>query len=137
MEEIFEGEAEDMAPKRISPDPGLPTEGEVDDHAVDHILFREWCQECVAGRGTGEQHRSREGRHAVPTIAFDYLCVTNKKIRRREGLEEGEDEEVKKTCVKILVVKDLKSKPIFAHVVLQKGVDADGYAVVRLVDDIC
>ena len=93
MEEISEGEAEDMAPKRISPDPGLPTEAEVDDHEVDHMPFRRWCEECVAGRGTGEQ---REGQHAAPTIAFDYLFVTNKKILRREELE-GEDEEVKKT----------------------------------------
>ena len=67
--------------------------------------------------GTGEQHRSREGQHAVPTIAFDYLFVTNKKMFRREELE-GEDKAVKKTCVKILVVKELKNKPRFAHVVL-------------------
>ena len=96
MEEIFEGEAEDIAPKRISLDPGLPTEAEVDDHEVDHMPFRRWCEECVAGRGTGEQHRSREGQHAMPTIAVDYLFVTNKKILRREELE-GEAEEVKKT----------------------------------------
>ena len=57
VEEIFEAEADDMVPKRISPDPGLPTEGEVDDQEVDHMRFRQWCEECVAGRGTGEQHR--------------------------------------------------------------------------------
>ena len=34
------------------------------------------------------------------------------------------------------MVKDLKNNSIFAHVVLQKVMDADGYAVVRLVDDI-
>ena len=71
VEEISDGEAEDMAPKRISPDPGLPTQAEVDDHEVDHVPFRRWCEECVAGRGTGEQHRSRDGPHAVPTIALD------------------------------------------------------------------
>ena len=85
VEEISEGEAEDMAPKRISPDPGLPTEAEIDDHEVDHVPFRRWCEECVEGRGTGEQHRSREGPHAVPTIAFDYLFVTPKKILSRES----------------------------------------------------
>ena len=41
-QEISEGEVEDMAPKLISLDPGLPTEGEVDDHEVDHMPFREW-----------------------------------------------------------------------------------------------
>ena len=28
----------------------------------------------------GEQHRSREGQHAVPTVAFDYVFVTDKKM---------------------------------------------------------
>ena len=135
VEEISDGEAEDIAPKRISPDPGLPIQAEVDDHEVDHVPFRRWCEECVAGRGPGEPHRSRDGPHAVPTIAFDYIFVTASKILSKEELE-AEEEEVKKACVKILVVKDLKNKPIFAHVVPQKGVDAAGYSVVRLVDDI-
>ena len=34
------------------------------------------------------------------------------------------------------MAKDLKNKPIFAHVVFQKRVDADGYVVIRLVHDI-
>ena len=83
----------------------------------------------------GEQHRSCDGQHAVLIIAFDYLFVTNKKVLRRDELE-GEDEEVKKKCVEILAVKDIHNKLIFAHVVPQKGFGAEGYAVVRLVDDI-
>ena len=106
-------------PERISPDPVQPTQEKVDNHEVDHMPFRQWCEEHVKGRDTGEQHRSRVGSHA--TVAFNYVF-------RRDQLE---SEEVKKTGVKIMVVTDLKNERIFAHVVPQKGSDAEGYAVLR------
>ena len=46
------------------------------------------------------------------------------------------DELTKTVLMKILIVKDLKSKSIFAHVVVRKGTDSDGYVVQRLVDDV-
>ena len=46
------------------------------------------------------------------------------------------DDLIKKSLVKILVVKDLKSKAVFAHVVTQKGTDSEGYAIQKLVDDV-
>ena len=124
---------EDLAPKRISPDPGQPTEQEVSEHNVDHMPYRSWCEFCVKGRGTGEQHRESSG-SSIPIIAFDYLFATDKGLKRRAELEGDEDD--KAAVLKILVVKDSKSKTVFAHAVPQKGVDADGYAVVRLVEDI-
>ncbi len=130
VEEIADSEAEqELAPKRVSPDPGRPTQSEIDDHNVDHLPFRCWCEECMKGRGTGEQHR-RGVCSAIPIIAFDYLFITDRGVMRRDELEEGEKQ---KAWLKIFVVKDLKSKVVFAHVVPQKGIDADGYAVVRLV----
>ena len=41
-----------------------------------------------------------------------------------------------KLVLKILVVRDMKSKSIFAHAVKCKGSDEDGYAVQCLVDDV-
>ena len=43
------------------------------------------------------------------TRGRDYLFVSRKNILRKDELE-GEDEEVKKKCVKVLVVKNLKHK---------------------------
>ena len=86
-EEIPEDEMqEDLAPKRISPDPGKPTEQEVSEHNVDHMPYRSWCEFCVKGRATGEQHRESGG-SSIPIIAFDYLFATDKGLRRREELE--------------------------------------------------
>ena len=37
-----DGAEEDCGPKRVAPDPGMPTQSEVDDHNVDHLPFRSW-----------------------------------------------------------------------------------------------
>ena len=53
-------ELEETLKQRILPDPGEPTVSQREDHrASGHITFRSWCEDCVAGRATGEQHRKR------------------------------------------------------------------------------
>ena len=133
VEEIDDEYAnEDVAPKRISPDPGKPTQAQIDEHMIDHFPYRCWCEFCVRGKATGEKHGRGSG-SSIPIIAFDYLFVTERGVVTREEMEADVSQRV---VLKILVVKDLQSKAIFAHTVTQKGVDADGYAVVRLVEDI-
>ena len=54
---------EDCGPKRIVPDPGAPTQSEIDEHNVDHLPYRSWCECCVKGKATGEppsENSSRE-----------------------------------------------------------------------------
>ena len=52
---------EETLVQRILPDPGEPTASQREDHrASGHITFRSWCEDCVAGRATGEQHRTRK-----------------------------------------------------------------------------
>ena len=114
-----EGEdmSEDCQPKVVSVDPGRPSQAEIDEHCIDHLPYRSWCDCCVRGRGTGEQHRPA-GTSTIPVIAFDYLFITREKILLREELT---DEEEKNAVLKVLVVKDTKSRTIFAHAVFQKG----------------
>ena len=54
--EVIEAdESEDeCAPKRAVPDPGAPSQQQVDDHEIDHMPYRSWCESCVAGRGASE-----------------------------------------------------------------------------------
>ena len=61
---------EEFAPKIVAKDPGSPTQAEVDEHNVDHFPFRAWCECCVQGRGTGEQHVPGVESH-IPILAFD------------------------------------------------------------------
>ena len=40
-EEFHDAEAEqDLAPKRVSPDPGKPTQSEIEEHNIDHMPYR-------------------------------------------------------------------------------------------------
>ena len=66
-------------------------------------------------------------------IAFDYLFITRGKILKKEELSDEDKAHIK---LKILVVKDTKSKVVFAHAVRQKGVDDEGYAVARVTEDV-
>jgi len=129
-EAIEADESEDeCAPKRAAPDPGAPTQQQIDDHEIDHMPYRSWCEACVSGRGIGDQHRAGP-ESQVPTISFDYLLVTKKGIKLSGQADPGD------VLLKILVVKDSMSKVISAHVVKSKGVDDDGYAVEKLTRDI-
>ena len=101
---------------RILPDPGQPTQRQIDDHRIDHLPFRSWCPQCVAGRATGEQHQHRKEERNIPTFLMDYLFLTRSRVVDREALLEGEEVEMK-----VLPIKDLSAKTVFAHVVPCKG----------------
>ena len=126
----LEEHEEDCAPIRLAPEPGEPTDEQVEVHRTSHLPYRSWCETCVEGRGSGEQHRSGPGSN-VPVVACDYLIVTKRGIyRRTESVEASE------MLLKILVVKDAKSKYIGAHVVPVKGPGEDRYAAEKLRRDI-
>ena len=85
VEDFDDEPEEDAEPKKVSADPGQPTQAEIDDHNVDHYPYKCWCEECVRGRGTGETHKGGS-ESAVPVVAFDYLFVTREEVWRREEL---------------------------------------------------
>ena len=78
--------------------PSDPTTAEVEEHeATGHVQYRTWCKHCVAGRGIGQQHRTREeelrAQDGLPVIASDYTFMS------QSGAEDGR-------AKPILVVKD-------------------------------
>ena len=76
---------EECAPVRLAPDPGEPTAEEVESHRTTHLPYRSWCEDCVKGRGSGEQHRSGPAGR-VPVISCDYLLVTGRGIFSKDEL---------------------------------------------------
>ena len=65
-------------------------------------------------------------------VSFDYLIVTKNGEFRVKGESDGPYE----ILLKILIVKDSRSKALFAHVVPQKGVGEDRFTVECLRRDI-
>ena len=85
-EEDFE--CQECVGPRIPPDPGQPTQKQLEDHRVDHLPFRSWCPGCVAGRATGEQHIARTDPKQVSTFPMDHLHCTKSRVVSKEALKE-------------------------------------------------
>ena len=99
-----------------------PTRSESMDHCVTHYPFRAWCKHCLEGRGREFGHGSHRGdkdERSTPVVSFDYAFISDV----GEITTETEFEAAGDGAAKIIVVRDGKSKSVFAHVVPVKGVD--------------
>ena len=78
--------------------------------------------------------RSERG---VAVIGFDYMFLTQKDVYSRAEWDSCPEKDIDERFVlNIFLVRDMKSKAIFAHAVAAKGSDDAGFAVQCLVDDI-
>ena len=50
-QESDELKAEDVQPRKTMQTPVLPSQSDIDEHNIDHIPYRAWCDSCVCGRG--------------------------------------------------------------------------------------
>ena len=124
---------EEAQPRRVIPRPDMPSQAELDQHRVDHLPYRAWCPECVEGFGRERAHHAHgHGDRSIPLVSCDYMYLARKGVFSKDELPEEE----KSTAVCVLVAKCSATQCLFAHIVPQKGVDSDGYAVEQLKKDI-
>ena len=126
-------EEEPAAKVRPLPTPFQPTLSQYLDHCVTHYPYQSWCPHCVEGRGREFGHHTHAKEPgAAPTISFDYAFLSDgDEVKSQEAFESAGE-----SAIKVLVVRDDKSKAIFGHVVPQKGVDEKGFSVSALVEDV-
>ena len=68
---------------------------------------------------------------STPVVSFDYAFISDAgDITTDEGFLAAGD-----GAAKLLIVRDSKSKAVFAHIVPAKGIDERGFAVDALVSD--
>ena len=128
--EVDAFDAEDVQPLETMITPELPSREQIEAHRVDHWPYRSWCKECVEGFGRERDHGHKQSRVAI--ISMDYAFVTPKGPIVDEG-DEGWDDP---SALKLLIVKDSKSGSVFAHAVVQKGIDDKRFAVDMVVRDV-
>ena len=132
--EEVEGEVnadeEDVQPMRTLRTPDLPSREVIEEHRIDHYPYRTWCSHCVEGVGREDGHCSVES-HAIAMISMDYFFVSRPGVVY-DTAEECEDAE----ALKVLVIKDTKSKSVFAQAVPQKGIDEKRFAVDAVVQSV-
>ena len=130
---------EDVEPLKSAVTPVKPDEATVALQRKTHIPYRNWCRECIMGRGLCEQRGRHVGRpHDIPRVGIDYWFITSGSIKMRHELEfeqttdgNAKLEEARGNghVVKCLIIRCYETKCVFAHVVPQKGADEDRYAV--------
>ena len=129
------GDEEEAAVPNSLPAVYQPTHSEYLDHCISHYPFRAWCKHCLEGRGREfghEAHRGDKEAWMMPVISFDYCFVSDRgEVTNEEGFVAAGE-----SAAKVLVIRDSKSKCVFAHVVPSKGADEKGFAVDALVDDV-
>ena len=115
------------------PTPFQPTLSQFTDHRVTHFPYQSWCPYCVEGRGREFGHRTTEKEWGgTPTISFDYAFLSDgDEIETQDAFEAAGE-----GAIKLLVVRDNKSKAIFGHVVPKKGFDEKEFSVDSLVEDV-
>ena len=140
------------------PDPGKPTPQQIAEHELTHLPFRSWCPDCVRGKAQANPHLRREDRRvdqSIPTISFDYGFASESSKRRQEERKDEEEERrlfgpmmneeenvdgdrsrEDRDVLKVLVVKDERSRTLFSHAVERKGAGEDDYAVRQVVKDV-
>ena len=85
------------------------------------------------GHKLGDDNSER----GVAVIGFDYMFLTAKDLYSRVELNACDERNIDpKLVTKVLVARDMRSKSVFAHAVVAKGSDEDGFAVQCLVGDI-
>ena len=124
----------ECADKQVCPIPIPQSLKEIEDHNIDHLPYRSWCAACVMGRAVGEPHKcKKEDESKRPVVTFGCLFITRGAGKER-NVDTRDEVNGKEIILKILVVKDTRSKAIFAHVVSKKGADEE--AIKRLMEDI-
>ena len=123
-------DAEDVQPGRTFKTPEVPPREEVEEHRVDHRPYRSWCDECTECAGREDAHRNVES-HSIALISMDYLFITKKGVYTDK--EAGWDDP---DAMKVLAVKDTKSKSFFCYAVPQNGIDDKRFAADCTVEDI-
>ena len=123
VEEVVEAE-EESQPVDTLPTPNMPTQSERDDHDLTHYPYRSWCKHCVEGRGVEMGHRlgGDHSNRGVAIISFDYMFVIDSNVYSRDEWAKSDEREVDgKTVLKVLMVRYMRSKAVFAHAVEAKG----------------
>ncbi len=63
----------------------VPSRKEVEEHNLDHAVFKSWCSHCAKGRAEacGNKKRRGEGGEA-PTVSLEYMYMHNEQEREEE-----------------------------------------------------
>ena len=78
--EVEEEDTEEARRPRVAKRPQMPTKAEYDSHMTLHAEYRDWCPDCVAGKGISHQHRASKNERTGREFSLDYAFMTAEDI---------------------------------------------------------
>ena len=133
-DDVIEEEAREV---HSPPIPATPSLEEVRKHRLTHRPFRSWCPHCVRGKGRADPHKASKQKgvwDGIPKVVSDYFFVGQRRPHGREERAKEEEAAERDGQTPVLVIKDTKSKTIFAHACPCKG--AHEAVVTKIVADL-
>ena len=130
-------EGEEAREVRAPTIPMTPSKAEVLQHRLKHHPYRDWCPHCVRGKGREDRHTGSSQKDeymGIPKLASDYFYIGQRRPIGRQERQEAEEEAEKDGQTPVIVIKDTRSKAIFAHACPCKGVH--GAVVGRIIEDL-
>ena len=130
-------EGEEVREVRNPPVPETPSREEVLRHRLTHRPYRSWCPHCVRGKGRSDPHlrsTQKDAQSDVPKVVADYFFVGQRRTGNRDqrlaedAIAEGDGQ------TPVLVLKDVRSKSLFAHACPCKG--AHEAVVAKVISDL-
>ena len=70
-EDVIDENLEEARRPTIARRPQMHTKAEYDAHMTLHADYRDWCPDCVAGRGISHQHRSSKTERTGREFSLD------------------------------------------------------------------
>ena len=137
VQEPSQDDNEEAREGKALPIPDTPSRQEVLLHRLTHRPFRSWCPHCIRGKGRAAQSRKspQKGEHGeVPKLVSDYFFVGQRRPANQVERDELEAQAEREGQTPVLVLRDTKSRAIFAHACPSKG--AHDSVVNRLIGDL-
>ncbi len=117
-------------------DPGTPTPLQRAMHEFNHWPYRAWCEACVKGRATGQQHRGVKGELAISDITrvlMDYGF-----LHEEETTTEGDhgSETQAKVSMTMMVMLETLCESVWSYAIEGKGATSLDWLAAKVVEDI-
>ena len=116
--------------------PGNPSAAERAEHELTHWPFRSWCDACVKGRATGQQHRNMVGEYAESSVArvmMDYGFLHEEETVTED--EHGQAKEAK-VSMTVLVMLETLCSSVWAYATEGKGAVSVDWVAQQVVEDL-
>ena len=89
-----------------------------------HHPYRSWCPHWVRGKGRDDRHTrstQKDQYQGIPKLASYYFFIGRRRPNNKDERKAEEEEATREGQTPILVLKDSKSRAMFAHACPCKG----------------